>query len=67
MAADKKLFYMLLIFLIAICVKSDEVETREEVVGSENYVPRPDMDSISNIFKLFINFSFNFNFPFFHQ
>lgn len=48
MAARKNLIYGLLIFLLAIFrIKSDLVETKEEVQGNPEYVPKPDNDSLS--------------------
>ena len=48
MAAKKSFFYGIVMFLIAICrIKSDVVETQDEVKGEEQYVPRPDNDAIS--------------------
>jgi len=50
MVANKNLFFGLILFLLTICrIKSDNVETQEEVNEQIGYVPKPDSDAISKI------------------
>jgi hypothetical protein len=49
MAAGRKLIYGLVMILMGIFIKSNNVETQDEVQGELNYVAKPDPDSISKI------------------
>jgi hypothetical protein len=49
MAAGKKLIFGLVMMLMGIFIKSNNVETQEEAQEEVNYVPKPDPDTLSKI------------------
>jgi hypothetical protein len=58
MAAKKNLIFGSILFLLTICkIKSDNVETQEEVKEEIGYVPKPDSDAISKISNNYLYFS----------
>ena len=51
MAGGKKLIFGLVMMLMGIFIKSNNVETQEEANEEVNYVPKPDPDTLSKIFN----------------